>query len=385
MTNYNQLPIAFARGEGAYLWDTAGNVYLDALGGIAVCALGHAHPSVTRAIQQQAQTLLHVSNLYTIPEQLALAEKLCQLSGMQSAFFCNSGAEANEAALKLARLFGHSKNIAEPKVLVMEKAFHGRTLATLSATGNKKAHQGFEPLVPGFVRVPYNDLGAVEKALSEDPSIVAVLVEPIQGEGGIAVPDEAYLPGLRQLCDTYNCLLSLDEVQTGMGRTGKFLAYQHYNITPDIVTLAKALGNGIPIGACLAQGKAASLFQPGSHGSTFGGNPFAATIALTVLDTLEQEKLIARAAHTGKLLLSELHTRLHNHPHVKAIRGKGLMIGIELDKPCRDILMLGLKHGILFNVTAESVIRLLPPYILTDEQIIHVATLVTACINDYYA
>lgn len=385
MTNYNPLPVTFVRGEGAWLWDADGNCYLDALGGIAVCALGHSHPAVTKAISEQAATLMHTSNLYQIHNQQALADKLCAISGMERAFFCNSGAEANEAAIKLTRLHGHSRGIAEPKIIVMEHSFHGRTLATLSATASKKAQAGFEPLVQGFIRVPYNNVDAVDNILANDSNVAAVLVEPITGEGGIQVPNDEYLQALRELCDRYNCLLILDEIQCGMGRTGKFFVYQHYpHLLPDIVTVAKALGNGFPIGACLARGEAASLFQPGSHGSTFGGNPLATRVALTVLDTLEQEQLITRAGAAGATLIELLRSKLEANSHVKAIRGKGLMIGIELDKPCRDILTLGLKHRILFNVTADSVVRLLPPYIMTDEQLTMVADRVTAVINEYY-
>ncbi len=384
MTTYNPLPISLVRGEGVWLWDSEGNRYLDAFGGIAVCALGHAHPAITQAIIEQAQTLIHTSNVFNIPNQIALADKLCALTGMDNAFFCSTGAEANEAAIKLSRLFGHSKNVAEPKILVMNNAFHGRTFATISAGGSKKAQTGFEPLMPGFVRVPFNDAAAVAKALTDDPSIVAVLVEPIQGEGGVIVPDDDYLPQLRQLCDQHQCLLMLDEVQCGMGRTGKLFAYQHYKLLPDVLLMAKALGNGIPVAACLARGKASTLFQVGSHGTTFGGNPLSTRVALTVLETLEKERLIARVGQLGTHLLNLLHQRLDANPHVKAIRGKGLMIGIELDKPCRDILSIALKNGIVFNVTAEKVVRLLPSYILTDEQVVQIADLVTETIKSYY-
>jgi acetylornithine aminotransferase len=385
MTNYNPIPVTFARGEGVWLWDTEGNCYLDALGGIAVCALGHCHPAVTKTITEQAHTLIHTSNLYHIQNQLTLAEKLCAMSGMDRAFFCNSGAEANEAAIKLSRLHGHSRGIAEPKIIVMEKSFHGRTMATLSATASKKAQAGFEPLVQGFIRVPYNDVETVDQVLANDSDIAAIMVEPITGEGGVYIPNDEYLEALRELCDRYNCLFILDEIQCGMGRTGKLFAYQHYpHLFPDIVTTAKALGNGIPIAACLARGEAANLFQPGSHGSTFGGNPFATKVALTVLETLEQEQLIPRAGAAGTILLELLHNKLGFNPHVKDIRGKGLMIGIELDKPCRDILTIGLKHRLLFSVTSDTVIRLLPPYIMTDEQLNMVADRLAAVINEYY-
>lgn len=386
MTNYNPLPVTFVRGEGVWLWDTDDNCYLDALGGIAVCALGHCHPAITQAITEQAQALLHTSNLYQIQNQLLLADKLCQLTGMDRAFFCNSGAEANEAAIKLVRLHGHARGIAAPKIIVMEKSFHGRTMATLSATASKKVQAGFEPIMPGFVRVPYDDINTVDGIMANDSDIAAIMVEPITGEGGINVPADDYLQALRELCDRYNCLLILDEVQTGMGRTGKLFAYQHYpHLLPDILTIAKALGNGFPIGACLARGETATLFQPGSHGTTFGGNPLAARVALAVLDTLENEQLITRAGTAGAALLEKLRQRLGNNPHVKDIRGKGLMIGIELDKPCREILMIGLKNRVLFSVTAEKVIRILPPYIITDDQVTLLVERLATTIEQYYA
>ncbi|MFN7097650.1 MAG: aspartate aminotransferase family protein, partial [Gammaproteobacteria bacterium] len=342
MTSYSPLPITFERGEGVWLWDTEGNCYLDALAGIAVCALGHSHPAITKAISEQAGTLMHTSNLYQIQHQQALADKLCVITDMEKTFFCNSGAEANEAAIKLTRLYGHSHGIAEPKIIVMEHSFHGRTMATLSATASEKVRAGFEPYVPGFIRVPYNNIDAVNTVLANNPDVVAILVEPVSGEGGIQVPDDQYLPALRELCDRYKCLLMLDEVQCGMGRTGTFFAYQHYpHLLPDVLTIAKALGNGFPIGACLARGEVANLFQPGSHGSTFGGNPLASKVALTVIETLEKEQLVPRAGIAGDMLLTLLSDKLGSHPHVKAIRGKGLMIGIELDKPCRVILMIG--------------------------------------------
>lgn len=386
MTSYNPLPLSFVRGEGVWLFDAEGTAYLDALGGIAVCALGHAHPAVTQAITEQAARLLHTSNLFTIDNQIALANKLCSMAKMDRAFFCNSGAEANEAAIKLSRLHARNRNIDNPQIIVMEHSFHGRTLATLSATASKKAQAGFEPLVPGFIRVPYNDPNAVDSVMANNSNVVAVLVEPISGEGGVIVPDDDYLDALRDICDRYNCLLMVDEVQTGMGRTGKLFAYEHHpHLLPDVVTVAKALGNGVPIGACLARGEAATLFHPGMHGSTFGGNAFCTWVALTVLETLEKENLIARAGETGKLLIELLHSRLDGNSHVKAVRGKGLMIGVELDKPCRDILAIGLQNRLLFGVTADTVIRLLPPYIMTDEQIHLVADKLTTTIEQYYA
>lgn len=385
MSNYNPLPVGFTHGEGAWLWDQDNKRYLDALGGIAVCALGHCHPAITKAITKQAQTLIHTSNLYHILNQELLAERLCKITGLDKAFFCNSGAEANEAAIKLSRLHARKRNISEPKIIVMERSFHGRTLATLSATANKKVQAGFEPLVPGFIRAPHNDIAAVENIFNTHPNVVAILVEPITGEGGIHIPDENYLPTLRLLCDKFQALLMLDEIQSGMGRTGAFFAYQHYpDLLPDVLTMAKALGNGIPIGACLAKGAAANYFQAGAHGTTFGGNPFVTGVALAVLDTLEKDHLIERAGVAGAALLELLQQRLQHHPHVKHIRGKGMMLAIELDQPCRDILMLGLKHGILFSVTAESTIRLLPPYIMSDEQLLLLADKLTLTIEEYY-
>jgi acetylornithine aminotransferase len=385
MTTYNPFPVTFEKGDGAWLYDTEGRDYLDALGGVAVCALGHHHPVITDAILDQAQRLLHTSNAYHIQHAEKLAKKLCEITGMEEVFFANSGAEANEAALKLSRLYGHQKNIEFPHLIVMEKSFHGRTLAMLSASGNRKIQAGYEPFVQGFIRCPFNNIEAAEQILQSRHDIAGIMVEPIQGEGGIFVPDPGYLKALRELCDKYDCLLILDEVQTGIGRTGKFFAYQHENILPDVVTCAKALGNGIPIGACLARGKAAHLFKPGMHGSTFGGNPFATRVGLAVLEALEQDKLIARASELGHRIKTALTEALANHPHVKAVRGKGLMIGIELDKPCREIMQIGLNNRILFNVTSESVIRLLPPYILTDEEADLIVTRIVKTIEDYYA
>jgi acetylornithine aminotransferase len=368
MSNYKRLPISFARGQGAWLWDTEGRRYLDAISGIAVCGLGHAHPAVREALCEQAGLLLHTSNLYGVVYQQTLAERLTALSGMDNAFFCNSGAEANEAAIKLARLAGHRRGIELPQIVVAEGSFHGRTLATLSATGNYKIQAGFEPLVQGFVRVPYNDLGALERVAQHTPGITALLIEPAQGEGGVNLPASDYLNGARALCDAHNWLLMLDEVQTGIGRTGRWFAYQHNAILPDVLCLAKGLGNGVPIGACLARGEAAGLFQPGAHGSTFGGNPLACRAALAVLDTLEQEALVARAAALGQRLLRGLRQRLGGKPGVVDIRGFGLLLGIELDRPCAELVIRALDKGLLINVTAERVICLLPPLILEDQQ-----------------
>jgi acetylornithine aminotransferase len=368
MSTYKRLPIQFERGEGIWLWDTEHRQYMDALSGIAVCGLGHAHPAVTQAITGQAGKLVHTSNLYGIPLQEQLAERLCGLANMDRVFFSNSGAEANEAAIKIARLFGHSKDIDCPAIIVMENSFHGRTLATLTATGNRKVQAGFEPLVRGFIRVPYNDLDAIRAVAANKSDTVAVLVEPIQGEGGINIPDAAYLEGIRKLCDENDWLMMLDEIQTGMGRTGKWFACQHDDIQPDVITLAKALGNGVPIGACLARGKAAEMMQPGSHGTTFGGNPLACSAALAVLDTMEQEQLVMQAAERGQQLLDGFAMTLQSREGVTEIRGRGLMIGIELDRPCTELVGKALAQGLLINVTAERVVRLLPPLITTEKQ-----------------
>ena len=362
------LPVAFTHGEGSWLWDTNGKKYLDALAGIAVCGLGHAHPAITAVICDQAGLLLHTSNWYQIPLQEKLAERLCKLAGMTNAFFCNSGAEANEAAIKLARLYGHQQNILTPGIIVTEGSFHGRTLATLSATGNRKIQAGFEPLVQGFHRVPYNDLEAIRQVGERSKEIVAVLVEPITGEGGISIPDAGYLKGLRQICDERGWLLMLDEIQTGMCRTGKWFACQHEGVVPDVMTLAKGLGNGVPIGACLAHGKAAQVFKPGSHGSTFSGNPLVCRVGLAVIDELEKGKFANRAAKLGERLLAKLRQALGQVAGVKDIRGRGLMLAVELDRPCKELLQMALERGLLINITADSVIRLLPPLILTDNE-----------------
>ncbi len=368
MNTYKRLPVGFIRGEGAWLWDEANTQYLDAIGGIAVCALGHAHPALTRAISEQAATLLHTSNLFRIPLQEQLGDRLTRASGMEKAFFCNSGAEANEAAIKLARLYGNNKKYKAPTIVVMENSFHGRTLATLTATGSRKVQAGFEPLVKGFLRVPFGDVAALETVAQNATEIVAVMVEPIQGEGGIRIPDAGYLAHIRRMCDEHDWLMILDEIQTGVGRTGRFLAAEHDGILPDIVSLAKALGNGIPIGVCLARGNAATLFHPGNHGTTFGGNPFACRAALTVLDTIEKEQLMPRAAALGAKITDLFRARFDGHPMVREIRGKGLMIGIELTQAAPELPALALQHGVVLNVTADKVIRLLPPYILTDQE-----------------
>ena len=378
---YQPLPVAFTKGNGVWLWDENDNQYLDALSGIAVCNLGHAHPMITKTIQNQAAKLLHTSNIYQIPNQKELAAVLTKQAGLERAFFCNSGAEANEAAIKLARLYGHRKNIQTPTIVVMEGAFHGRTLATLTASSGRKVQAGFEPLVNGFVRVPFDDLDAVFALADTQNDIAALLVEPIQGEGGIHVPREGYLSTLRELCTQKEWLFMLDEVQTGIGRTGKLFAYQHENILPDVVTSAKALGNGIPIGACLTGPLAANLFQPGKHATTFGGNPLATRVALSVLEILNKNKLINHARTMGEYLLKGLTQTFENNPHVLEVRGRGLMIGLAMDRPCRELMGIGLKHGLLFNIARDTVIRLLPPLILQQAEADEIIARLTKVIN----
>jgi acetylornithine/N-succinyldiaminopimelate aminotransferase len=368
MQTYSRLPIAFVRGEGAHLWDTQGRQYLDAIAGIAVCGLGHANPRVAEAICDQAGKLVHTSNLFEVDLQERLADRLCRVAGMDSAFFSNSGAEANEAAIKLARLYGNNKRVRNPTIIVTEGSFHGRTLATLTATGNRKIQAGFEPLVGGFNRVPYNDVAAVRQVGGNNPDVVAVLVEPILGEGGIVVPAPGYLQALRALCSERGWLLMLDEIQTGLCRTGRWFAYQHEDAQPDVMTLAKSLGNGVPIGACLARSDAARTLQPGTHGSTFGGNPLACRAALAVLEQLETGKLDERAAALGGRMLDAFGTKLDGVKGVKEVRGKGLMMAIELDRPCADVKSKALEQGVLVNVTAENVVRLLPPLVITDAE-----------------
>jgi len=382
MNTYKRLPVTFDHGKGVFLWDTEGNQYLDALAGIAVTILGHAHPAVTKAISEQAAKLLHNSNLYQIANQAKLADLLSRLTGLPQAFFCNSGAEAVETAIKLIRLYGHHKGIEFPHIVVMTGAFHGRTLAALSAGGNKKTQEGYEPLVEGFVRVPYNDIEALRK-LSAQKNIAAVLVEPVQGESGVRVPNADYLSNIRKLCDENGWLLALDEVQCGMGRTGTLFAYQGKGIKPDIVTVAKGLANGVPIGCCLAIDEVANLFAPGKHGTTFGGNPLSCAAGIATLQTIESLKLWENAKKQGEVLLKGLKDKLHNHPHVKEIRGQGLMIGIELDKPCRDILLAGLEKRLLFSVTNDTVIRLLPPLIIESAEVQMIIDVLPELINQF--
>ena len=370
MDTYARQPVTFEKGEGVWLWAKDGKKYLDALSGVAVNGLGHTHPKLIKAINEQISRLIHVSNVYHIAEQEKLAEKLTSIAHMDNVFFCNSGCEANEAAIKLARLYGHQNGIDTPEIIVMEKAFHGRTMATLSATGNRKTQAGFEPLVGGFIRVAFDDLEAIQQIASRKNNVVAILVEPIQGEGGINIPSniQNYLKGLREICDQHHWLLMLDEVQSGIGRTGKWFAHQHTAIQPDVMTLAKGLGSGVPIGACLARGKASQVFTPGKHGSTFGGNPLATAAGYATLNIIEEDKLCSHASKMGALINEEFTKHLKDCPQVRVIRNLGLMIGIELDQPCGDLTKLALDAGLLINVTADKVIRLLPPLVINEAE-----------------
>ena len=383
MNTYKRLPVSFERGEGVWLWDKTGRRYLDAVSGVAVNGLGHAHPGLVRAIAEQAAKLIHTSNLYEIELQDRLANSLCALSGMDNVFFCNSGAEANEAAIKLARLYGHGKGIEVPTIIVMEKSFHGRTMATLSATGNRKVQAGFEPLLAGFARVPYDDIAAVEQVAAHNKNVVAVLVEPYQGEGGVQVPEASYLSKLRKICDQHDWLLMLDEVQCGTGRSGKWFAFQHGDAMPDVMTLAKGLGSGVPIGACLAKGAAADIFKPGNHGSTFGGNPLACSAALATLAIIEEQRLLEHAARLGEAIKAGFAEKLGSVQGITQIRGQGLMIGIELDKPCAELVSMGLERGVLINVTADKVVRLLPALVMKEEEAKQMVDQVSALIIDF--
>lgn len=382
MSTYKRQDVAFVRGSGVWLEDSDGKRYLDALTGLAVCGLGHAHPHVSQVIAEQAATLTHTSNLYRVPLQERLADRLCALSGMERAFIANSGAEANEAAIKIARLYGHRRDVAKPTIVVMEGSFHGRTMATLTATGNRKVQAGFEPLLTGFVRAPYNDLEAVRQIGNNTSDVVAVLVEPVLGEGGIVIPSDDYLPELRRLCDERGWLLMLDEVQTGNGRTGCYFAFQQAGILPDVVTTAKGLGNGMPIGVCLARGVAAETFAPGNHGSTFGGNPLACAAANAVLDVIERDNLLDRAEQLGERIVEGLRERLKGVNGVRQIRGKGLLIGIEMNEPCGHLVQAAQDAGLLINVTRDSVVRLLPALTMTDDEadelVDRLATVMTA-------
>ncbi len=383
MNTYGNRTTTLIKGEGAYVWDADDRRYLDAVSGIAVCGLGHCHPAVTEALCNQANTLIHCSNLYNIEPQQALGEALIAASGMEKVFFSNSGAEANEAAIKIARKYGNSKGINDPQVITASGSFHGRTMATLTATGNPKVKEGFAPLLSGFSHVPYDNIEAIKNAATDNT--VAILVEPVQGEGGVHVPSEQYLPALRELCDAKGWLLMLDEIQTGNGRTGKFFAYQHYNFLPDVVTTAKGLGNGVPIGACITQGKSSEVLQPGNHGSTFGGNPLATKAALAVINTLTNDKLIERAEVLGHAFIKGFEEQLTGESAVKDIRGKGLMIGIELDQDCTALVEQAKEKGLLINVTAGNTVRLLPPLILSDEQAQTIVDMVSSLIKAFVA
>ena len=384
MNTYQRLPLTFACGEGVWLWDLQGNKYLDALCGVAVTNIGHAHPRITAAIAKQSKLLLHCSNIYRVAAQEELAQKLCELSAMQRVFFCNSGAEANEAAIKLARLHAHKRGIHDPIIVVMESAFHGRTLATLAATGNTKAQAGFGPMPGGFLRITYGDINTL-RSLRRKRNIAAVMLEPIQGEGGVRVPPPGYLKQVRDLCKRKNWLMILDEIQCGMGRSGRWFAHQHEGITPDIMTLAKGLGGGFPIGACLAQGEAAELFAPGSHGSTFGGNPLACRAAQAVVETVVNDDLCTRAAVLGERIQNGLREGLSGVEGVVEIRGKGLMIGVELNRPCGELVTQALDRHLLINVTAERVVRLLPPLILKDSEADQITVTVTELVKQHLA
>ena len=385
MNTYARLPVAFTHGDGSWITDSEGKRYLDALSGIAVNTLGHNHPELVAAIATQAGRLLHTSNLYRMPQQEQLADKLAALAGMDEVFFCNSGCEANEAAIKLARFYGHQQGIDSPAIIVMEKAFHGRTMATLSATGNRKTQAGFEPLVSGFVRVPYNDLAAIRAIAEHHKNVVAVMLEMVQGEGGINIADVEYQRGLRQFCDEQGWLLLCDEVQCGMGRTGSWFGFQHAGIRPDVVTLAKGLGSGVPIGACLAAGKAAGLFKPGNHGSTFGGNQLATTAALTTIAVIEKDSLMANAQTVGDQIRAALADALAGAKGLVDIRGQGLMIGIELDRPCAELVSRALDCGLLINVTADKVVRLLPPLNFSADEGRELVARLGALILDFLA
>lgn len=385
VTTYNPLPVTFTHGKGVWLYDEKGTAYLDTFSGIAVCGLGHAHPDVTHTIQQQAAKLLHTSNAFHIKDQELLADKLTQLIGMEQVFFGNSGSEANEAAIKLTRLYGHKKGIETPSIIVMEGAFHGRTMAALTASGSRKVQAGFEPLVPGFIRAPFNDIDAIHTIAANRRDVVAVMLEPIQGEAGVIIADDTYLRAVAALCEQNDWLFILDEVQTGNGRTGKLFAHMDLDLKPDIVTTAKGLGNGVPIGACLMRNRACDLFKPGNHGSTFGGNPLACATALTVLEVMDRDRICEKAAKSGIILKEKLIHALSNHPNVRSIRGRGLMLGIELDRSANDIKRIGLENGLLLNVTSESVIRLLPALIISEDEIDALVVTLVKVLNAFVA
>lgn len=383
MNTYSRLPVTFVKGEGVWLWDDHGERYLDALAGIAVCGLGHCHPRLTKAICEQAKTLIHTSNLYHIDKQERLADRLTELSGMDNAFFCNSGAEANETAIKLARLHGHNKGVSLPTIIVMERSFHGRTMATLTASGNRKVQAGFEPLLTGFVRVPYNNMEAITQVAVNNKDVVAVLVEPFQGEGGVNIPEAHYLQELRNLCNQYGWLLMLDEVQSGIGRSGKWFAFQHSNIKPDVVTLAKGLGGGVAIGACLAKGIAAEVFKPGNHASTFGGNPLACAAAIETLTVISEENLLDHAAKLGDFMRGKFKSQLAGVTGVVQVRGQGLIIGIELAVPCAELVKKALTKKLLINVTSDKVIRLLPAFVMQQAEAVQVVDMTCELIKEF--
>ena len=382
MNTYGRLPVTFSHGKGAWVYDLDGTAYLDALSGIAVCGLGHAHPAVTKAIQEQAEKLVHTSNLYGIDRQQALAERLTRISGLDNVFFSNSGAEANEAAIKIAKKYGSNKGIHEPQILVMTKAFHGRTLATVTATGNPAAQIGFGPLVPGFIRVPYRDANAIEALIAANPNIVAVMMEPIQGEGGLATASSEYLQAVRALCDQNDLLLIFDEVQTGNGRTGTYFNFQQHNVVPDVLTTAKGLGNGVPIGACLAKGKAAEVLQPGSHGSTYGGNPLACAAGIAVIDTIEQENLLDNVKARSEQMRKIFTERLIEKGLASELRGTGLMLGIVCKKDCPVLMKTALDHKLLLNVTSGNVVRLLPPLNINEQETEQIADIVCQLVEN---
>ena len=385
LNTYNRLPLSFERGEGVWLFDKSGKKYLDALSGVAVNTLGHNHHELTKVISKQASKLIHVSNYYHIEEQCLLAAKLASISTLDSVFFCNSGCEANEAAIKFARLFGHKNGNDAPNIIVMERAFHGRTMATLTATGSRKVQAGFEPLVPGFIRVPFDDIEAIQHIADKKNKVVAIMVEPIQGEGGINIANDmkSYLESLRKICDENNWLLMFDEVQCGIGRTGKWFAYQYSDVKPDVLTLAKGLASGVPIGACVVNDKVASVVSAGKHGSTFGGNPLACIAGLTTLKSVEKDNLLENAFEQGAFIVETLAKNLSSRREIISIRNMGLMIGIELNQACNDIVKFGLDEGILINVTADKVIRLLPPLIINRGEATILTTILTKVIQDF--
>ena len=384
MNTYSRLPVTFVKGEGVWLWDDRGERYLDALAGVAVCGLGHCHPRLTRAICEQAGTLIHTSNLYGIQKQERLADRLIELSGMDNAFFCNSGAEANEAAIKLARLHGHNKGISLPTIVVMERSFHGRTMATLTASGNRKVQAGFEPLLSGFVRVPYNSMEAITQVAANNKDVVAVLVEPFQGEGGVNIPEVHYLRKLRDLCDQNGWLLMLDEIQSGIGRSGKWFAFQHSHIVPDVITLAKGLAGGVPIGACLARGVAAEVFKPGNHASTFGGNPLACAAAIETLNVIADTNLLDHVTELGDFIRERLRKQLTDVAGVVQIRGQGLIIGIELSVPCVELVRKALEKKLLINVTSDKVVRLLPAFVMQQNEAEQVVDITCSLIREFF-